>query len=148
MKAVMDMYEWSAGDKADFIKPYQNNESMFQRAQSFWNSLESEAIILAIIFVICGLLMAYWYYKPFNDMPGRHYKLKYWNIFLLMASVLSLLLTLAFEFIMLNTGIGGSSMVLVKIALTNALYSAVVYLAVSVIWCNFFPTNACRIFKL
>ena len=146
MKAI-DIYEWSAGDKTDFIKPYQNNEPMFLRAQTFWESLQSEAIILTSIFFICGLLVAWCYYKPFNEKPGRHFKFTYWLIFLGLAFLLSFLLTLVFEFITLNTGIGGSTMLLIKIALTNGLYAMAVYWVISVIWCNFLPTNACRIFK-
>lgn len=146
MKAI-DIYEWSAGDKADFIKAFQDNEAMFKRAQEFWTSLESEAIILTGIFILCGVFVAWCYYKPYNEIPGRHYKLKYWFIFLLIALALSLVLTLLFEFITLNTGIGDSSILLVKIALTNALYAAGVYFLTSLIWCNFLPTNACRIFK-
>ena len=133
---------------ADFTKPFQNNETLYSQARAFWNKLEASSILIVALFILLGIAMACVYYKPFNDKPGRHYKPKYWVYFLLATFVLTLLVTLGCEYAIAQPKLDGAFVLELKTAFANAIYSSVVYLFVSWIWCQFnLPTNAYRLIK-
>lgn len=145
---LLNLYEWIIGTKSDFIKQFQDNENIYNQAIKFWSNLEASSIIIVGIFIVLGLIMAYTYYKPFNEKPGRHYKPKYWGIFLVITFILSFLLTLGAVYFMVPTKLDGSFVLELKIALANAIYSGIVYVIISWIWCQFnLPTNAYRCIK-
>ena len=145
---LLNLYEWITGTMADFTKPFQNNETLYNQARAFWNKLEASSILIVALFILLGIAMASVYYKPFNDKPGRHYKPKYWVYFLLATFVLTLLVTLGCEYAIAQPKLDGSFVLELKIAFANAIYSSVVYLFVSWIWCQFnLPTNAYRLIK-
>lgn len=145
---LLKLYEWIIGTMSDFAKQFQDNETLYNQARKFWSNLEASSIIIVGIFITLGLIMAYTYYKPFNDKPGRHYKPKYWVIFLGITSILSFLVTLGSVYFMVPPKIDGSFVLVLKIALANAIYSSIVYALISWIWCQFnLPTNAYRYLK-
>ncbi len=132
----------------DFCRPFQNNEALYKQAQSFWNQLESSSIVIVLIFAVLGILMAYTYYQPFNNKPGRHYKPKYWVISLAVTFVLTLAVTFGFEYFAHAPKLKGSMLLEFKIAIANSLYATLLYVVVSWVWCQFkLPTNAYRLIK-
>ncbi|MBE6260532.1 MAG: hypothetical protein E7107_06860 [Prevotella sp.] len=147
---LLKLYNWIAGSVNDFARPFKQreNEELYKQAKTFWSQLENSSIVIILIFVFLGIALAAYYYKPYNDAPGRHYTLKHWIIFLLITFILTFLVTLGFEYFAVPPKLEGALMLETKIALGNAIYASVFYFVVSVVWCNIGPTNACRIFKI
>ena len=56
---LLKLYEWIAGKMTDFLSQFQNNESLYQQARVFWNKLEGISTILLIIFLVLGILLAF-----------------------------------------------------------------------------------------
>ena len=145
---LLKLYEWIIGTMSDFARQFQDSENLYNQARKFWSNLEASSIIIVGIFIVLGLIMAYTYYKPFNDKPGRHYKPKYWWIFLGITFILSFLVTLGAAYFMVPPKIEGTFILELKLALANAIYSGIVYVIISWIWCQFnLPTNAYRYLK-
>ncbi len=103
--------------------------------------------MLIAIFVFWGIALAIYYYIPYNEKAGRHYRPTHWLGFLLATFLATLVVTLGFEYIAVAPKLGGAFMVELKIALGNAIYASVLYIVTSVVWCNALPTNAYRLFK-
>ena len=141
------MYEWIAGNMSDFIRPFQENENLYTQAKKFWRSLENYSVVSVVVFIIIAVVAAYWYYKPFNNQTGRHYHPKYWLFFWLGAFLASLLITFGLEYAFCEPKLDGAMLLEFKIAFGNAIYTAVLYLIISIVWCNALPTNAYRYFK-
>ncbi len=144
----INLYKWIAGSMSDFTKPFQENEQLYNQAKAFWRYLDSSMVIVIAIFLIVGFALAAYYYKPFNDKPGRHYKPKYWGIFLIVTFFLTLLSTYCLEYIVAKPTLNGASAFELKIAIGNAIYASGLYIITSFIWCNTLPTNAYRWFKI
>lgn len=144
----LELYEWIAGTMSDFTKPFQENEALYNQAKGFWSYLDGLTAITIAIFIVLGVVGAVCYYGPFNQMPGRHYKPRYWLVFLVGVFVLTLALTWGFECIAAKPTLKGSGMLECRIALGNAIYASLLYFITSVVWCNILPTNAYRIFKI
>lgn len=144
---MLGLYKWIAGSLSDFTRPFQNNEVLYNQAKSFWRHLESSSIVLIIIFIVLGILLAAYYYKPYNEKPGRHYRPINWICFWLLTFALTFIVTLNFEYMAVAPKLQGAFLLEAKIAVGNALYSSLLFLVTSIVWCNFLPTNAYRIFK-
>lgn len=145
---LLKLYEWITGTMADFTKPFRNNDILYNQARAFWGRLDVSSIIIVAIFVLLGIAMAYTYYGPFNNKPGRHYKPKYWWSYLCATFILTLLVTLGCEYVIAQPKLDGSFVLELKIAVANAIYSSIIYLIISWIWCQFnLPTNAYRYLK-
>ena len=144
---LLKLYQWIAGKMTDFISQFQNNDSLYQQARTFWGKLEGISTILLIIALMIGVLFAIIYYKPYNNKQGRHYTPKHWIIFLVITFVMAFLLTLGFEYIAVTPHLKGALLLEIKIALGNGIYASALYFIVSVLWCNALQTNAYRLFK-
>ena len=144
---LLKLYEWIAGKMTDFLSQFQNNESLYQQARVFWNKLEGISTILLIIFLVLGILLAFFYYKPYNNRPGRHYTPAHWLFFLLVTFIAGFAVTYGVKYLMVPPRLNGAWKLEFMIALGNAIYASAVYFIVSVLWCNFLPTNAYRLFK-
>lgn len=144
----LDLYKWIAGSMNDFARPFQENEALYNQAKSFWRHLESSSMVIIGIFLVLGISLSIMYYLPYNEKPGRHYHPIHWGYFLIGTFVMTLLVTLGFEYIAVEPKLSGAFMVESKIALGNAMYAAFLYILTSVVWCNVGPTNAYRIFKI
>lgn len=143
----LDLYEWIVGSMSNFTKPFQENEALFNQAKSFWRHLDGSMMIVIAIFVVLGIALAVYYYKPYNENPGRHYRPTHWLIFLAVTFVLTFAVTWGFEYIAVKPVLKGATMLETKVALGNAIYASVLYFVTSVVWCNALPTNAYRLFK-
>ena len=97
MKPI-ELYEWIAGTMSNFTKPFQENEALFNQAKAFWRHLDSSLMIAIVIFLVLGIALAAFYYKPYNEKPGRHYRPQYWFIFLAVTFVLTFVVTWGFEY--------------------------------------------------
>ena len=140
----MNLLSIYLGSMNDFTRQFQNNEVLYNQARAYWNKLDDLTIVFIPILLVAGIGMAYWYYKPFNNKPGRHYRPKYWWYFGGGAALLSVVLTSMFGYALAYPKLNGASGLLVQIVCINALYAAFVYIVISLIWCNYMPTNAYR----
>lgn len=145
---LLKLYDWIAGSMTDFTSQFKNNEILYNQARAFWNKLEGSSSIIFLIFVILGIALAAFYYKPYNNMPGRHYTPKHWLLFLAITFGVTFLLTFGFEYIAVAPRLSGAMLLEIKVALGNAIYASILYFVVSIVWCNAFTTNAYRWFKL
>ena len=144
---LIKLYSWIAGSMTDFLKPFKENDALYNQARAFWGKLESNSMMIVIICLFFGIALAVYYYKPYNEKPGRHYTLKHWGLFLFVTFILVFAVTLGFEYLAVAPKINGAFGLEAKIALGNAIYASIVYLITSVVWCNALPTNAYRFFK-
>lgn len=146
---LIKLYSWLAGSLSDFTKPFQDNEALYKQARAFWNRLDNNSIVIFLIMIVLGISFASYYYKPYNDKPGRHYTLGHWAIFLVVTLAMTFVVTWGFEHFAVPPKITGAMWLEIKIAFCNALYAVGVYFIMSVVWCTLdLPTNACKIFKL
>lgn len=144
---LLPIYKWIAGSQTDFTKPFRENEALFKQAQAFWNKLESWSWLI-VLFLLFGIMLAFHYYYFYNNKPGRHYTPKHWFFFLIVTFLLTLLVTLGFEYIAIPPKLDGAFILELRIALGNAAYATLLYFITSWIWCQFkLPTNAYRLIK-
>lgn len=143
----LDLYEWIAGSMSNFTKPFQENEALFNQAKAFWRHLDGSMMVVIAIFIVLGIALAATYYKPYNDLPGRHYRPTHWLVFLVITFILTFAVTWGFEYIAVKPVLQGAAVLEMKVAFGNALYASGIYLATSWVWCSFLPTNAYRILK-
>lgn len=145
MKAL-DFYYCSF---SKFAKPFRDNEVIYKQARDFWGQLDNAAWGTLGITLLAGIGFAICYYTIFNNKPGRHYKPKYWWLFLLLTSLTVLVSSIILELCMAKPRLEGAFMVEMKVAIISALYTLIPYLFVSFVWCNSpFPTNAYRYLKI
>ncbi|MBO4849808.1 MAG: hypothetical protein J5529_02775 [Prevotella sp.] len=145
---LLPLYKLIAGGMPEFTRQFQNNEALYKQAQSFWNKLEGVSFFIVIIFVVLGLVLAAYYYQPYNNCPGRHYTPKHWIFFLIGTFALTFLTTLGFEYVAVVPKLQGAFVLELKIALGNAILASFLYFLTSIFWCNALPTNAFRLFKI
>ena len=145
---LLKLYSWICGTMNDFTKPFADNKALYSQARAFWNKLDNISLVFVLICVVLGIAIAYFYYTQYNNKPGRHYTPKHWLIWLAVTAVATFLLTLGFECLAVAPKITGSFVLELKIAFGNAIYASIVYFLTSVVWCNCFPTNAYRLFKI
>ena len=147
MKLLEAFYGWIAGSKSDFTRPFRDSDTMLAQANKFWGTLESYSIFILLIFVFIGIILASIYFGPYNNKPGRHYRPRYWLMFMLVTLIVAFAATIGFECIACPPKLDGALVLELKIALGNSIYAVGMYLLTSFIWCNTLPTNACRILK-
>lgn len=144
---LLNLYKPFIGTKEKFINEFQNNDAQYDQAKQFWNQLESISLFVVLMFIVLGIGLAAYYYCPYNNSPGRRYTPKHWGIFWLISFVVTFVVTLSFEYLSVAPKLDGAFILEMKIAIGNAFYGAILYLFVSVLWCNTLPTNAYKIFK-
>lgn len=134
--------------KGKFLQNFSDNDQLKVQAELVWRQLDALSPWLLIITAIIGIALSIYYYTGYNEMPGRHYKIRYWGILGVIAAILSFICTLAIEYLGIKTNITkGVSSLYWLCALNNALYCIILYIATSVIWCNFCRTNAYKFLK-
>lgn len=134
--------------KGKFLQSFAHNEHLKAQAEQVWRNLDGLSPWLLLLTAVLGIGLAIYYYTAYNEMSGRHYKIKYWCLWAGIAAILSLIGTVAFEYIGIKTNIKtGLSSLYWLCAINNALYCAVLYFVTSVVWCNFCRTNAYKFLK-
>lgn len=134
--------------KSKFLQGFADNDQLKAQAELVWRQLEGLVPVLLIITALLGIGLAIYYYTGYNEMPGRHYKMKYWGIWAAVAFVLSLFATVTIEYFGIKTNIrSGLTSLYWLCAINNALYCFGLYFLTSVVWCNYFTTNAFKYFR-
>lgn len=134
--------------KGKFLQNFAENEQLKAQAEQVWRRLDDLSLILLIMTVFIGVGLAVYYYTSYNEMPGRHYKVKYWGIWAAIAFALSLVGTALIEYFGIKTNIkSGLTSLYWLCALNNAIYCFILYFFTSLVWCNFFRTNAYKFLK-
>lgn len=146
MKIDLSLYKWLVGTFSDFAKNF--DDSQYNYVKSLWNNLDGSMVFMLVLALICGVGMAVYYYKTFNNRPKRHYHPKFWLRFWGYAFILTFITTFIIGIWVVKPTILGMLHIELKIAFCNALYAAILYFLTSVVFCNWLNTNACRIFKL
>lgn len=144
---LLNLYSWIAGTRNNFIKQFQDNDQLFNKAKDFWDKLDGLTLIVVIAMFSIAIGMAAYYYTYYNNRPGRHYKPMKWLIFLGMTFIVTLLVSLCLEYILCKPELTGSMTLEIMVALGNSIYAIVVYLITSLVWCRYLPTNAYRLLK-
>lgn len=144
---LINIYTLAIGSKASFLNRFSNSEELYAQAQVFWSKLDSNAYIFALLFLIMGVALAWYYYVPFNKQPGRHYHPKYWLIIMVCCFVATFLFTLLAAYLSAKPNLTGTWPLELKLSLVNGLYSLGIYLIVSLVYCNGLSTNAYRLLK-
>lgn len=147
---MLGLYWPFIGSKVSFLKPYERDglENMYQQAEGFWNKMDSVSFVFVIIFFAVGILIAYWYYGPYNEQAHRHYLIKHWAMFLGISAVVSLVATFVVAYFAAPPIVNGSLSMEFMLAIGNAIYAVGIYLVTSFVWCNLLPTNAYRFLKI
>lgn len=144
---LLYLYKWIAGSMTDFVNQFKGNATLYQQARDWWGQLEQWSVFIILV-MLFGVLLAVWYYKPYNEQPGRHYKPKHWFFFLGITFILTFLATILLEYIAVEPYSKDAWSVAIRIALGNAIYATLLYFITSFVWCNWLPTNAYRLFKI
>lgn len=142
------LYYWIIGKKAAFVNSFGDNEQLRAQAQAFWKHLESGTWFYLIAFIVIAALFAYLYYKPYNNLPGRHFRPRHWVIFGVISLIVTFLVTLLLAYLMATPKLPGAFVIELKIAFANMIYAAGVYLLCSLAFCLSGKTNAYIPFKL
>ncbi len=145
---LLKIYSWLAGTMSDFTAPYRNDEILYNQASAFWRKLDNNSIGFVIAMLVIGVLLAYYYYGPFNNKPGRKYTPKWWGIMCGLTAGMTFFITLVLEYFAAKPTMQGAWSVEIKVAMCNAIYASVVYFLASVIVCQSnIKTNAYKLFK-
>lgn len=145
---LLKFYQLLIGNKASFLQSYtgEGQEELYSQASLFWDKLDSLSIVFILLFFLIGILAAWYYYKPFNEQPNRHYLPKYWWMFFIASAIVSFLVTFGAALCIAYPRIDGTLTVEISIALQNAVLTLAVYWLASVVICKRCSTNAYRMF--
>lgn len=136
-----------AGTKAEFTQHFKDNEALYNKASNFWTNLESLSFIIVLICLILGVSFSVYYYKSYNNYPGRRYTPVHWLIFLVITIIVTFALTWGFEALAVSPIDKTAQKVEMNIAIGNAVWVILIYLITSVVCCNIGKTNAYKLFK-
>lgn len=126
------------------------NEGNKDAAGTAWTNLSNFTILFVLIMLAASIGMAAYYYTGYNNQPNRHYQPKYWLGMWGASVVIVLALTFVLAFAVAKPySLEGLWSLEINLALCNAIYAALFYLVISVLWCNCdkLPTNAYRYLK-
>lgn len=134
--------------KGKFLDGF-TNEQLKSQADNVWRQLDGLSPWILIAGVAIGIAFAVFYYTAYNEMTGRHYKIKHWGIWAILSFVLTLLISVVIEYVSIKTNLkSGISSLYWLCAINNALYGFFLYFITSLVWCNCFRTNAYKFLKL
>lgn len=144
---LFDIYTLWIGKESDFCNKFQSQDDLYKQAKDFWETLGNLSFVFLIILLVLGIGSAFFYYTPFNKMAGRHYHPKWWLIFMVICFVSTLLFTLGAAYLFAEPKLDGAFMLEFNLSLVNSIYATVLYLFISWLYCNYFPTNAYRLLQ-
>lgn len=134
--------------KGEFLKEFAHNDQLKSQAERVWKQLDGLSTWLLLLAAGLGIGLAIYYYTAYNEMPGRHYKIKHWVIWGVIATVLSFVGTVVIEYACIKTNLkNGIGSLYWMCALNNAFYCIIVYFLTSLVWCKFCRTNAWKLIK-
>lgn len=133
--------------KSKFLQNFDYSEQLKAKAGQVWELLDGLSPWLLLLTATLGIGFAIYYYTAYNEMPGRHYRIKHWGLCAGIAAILSLIGTVVIEYASIKIKLGHSSLYWVC-AMNNAIYCAILYFLTSLVWCNFCRTNAYKFLKI
>ena len=147
---IVDLYGWGLPKQADFLNHFKNNQTLYNQARALWSKLDSCTILFIVAFVVLALIFAIIYYGPYNNKPGRHYKVRHWFIWMLITAAVTFVVTLVLGLVMVKSPLAARIGLILRISGLNVLYSIGVYLIAALLVCNapFLKTNAYRFLKI
>jgi len=147
---IVDIYGWGLPKQADFLNHFKNNDTLYNQARALWSKLDACTVWFIIAFVVLALVFAIIYYGPYNNKPGRHYKVRHWFIWMIITAAVTFVVTMAIGLIMVKSPLSARIGLILRISGVNVLYSIGVYFVVALLVCNapFLKTNAYRFLKI
>jgi hypothetical protein len=133
--------------KGQFLSAY-DNDALKSQADALWRHVDDTTSLALAITISVGVVICILYYGPFNNFPGRHYRIRYWFLFAAIAVVATFGVIWALEYWGTSTNLKSDAYLLyTKCALSCAIWEIVVYWGASLIYCLGFGryTNAYKI---
>ena len=147
---IVDIYGWGLPTQADFLNHFKNNNTLYNQARVLWSKLDACTVWFIITFIVIALLFAIIYYGPYNNKPGRHYKVKHWFLWMIISAAVTFIVTLVIGLILVKSPLAARIGMILRISGINILYSIGVFFIVALLVCNvsFLKTNAYRFLKI
>ncbi|MBP5517601.1 MAG: hypothetical protein J6X91_02925 [Bacteroidales bacterium] len=147
---IVDIYGWGLPKQADFLNHFKNNNTLYNQARVLWSKLDACTVWFIITFIVIALLFAIIYYGPYNNKPGRHYKVKHWFLWMIISAAVTFIVTLVIGLILVKSPLAARIGMILRISGINILYSIGVFFIVALLVCNvsFLKTNAYRFLKI
>lgn len=128
---ILTILTWFTSKKA-YLASHAENDSAKKAATKLWNAIDGGDWILFLVMVLLTAAIAWYYYIPFNNRPGRHYHPKWWWMFGAAALFAVFVVTIGLCHVLAQNP-GFDFGLILNVALMNTFYAAVVYLLFSVI---------------
>ena len=146
---AIDFYGWGLPSKAAHLNSF-TQDHLRNLANKLWQMVDSGALFFILIFVVIALLGAILYYYPYNNKAGRHYKMRYWTLWLGITALITFAISAIMGYVLIDSPIKDTTSFIMRISATNLVYSVLLYIVFSIIICNLnMPkTNAYRFFKI
>ena len=147
---IVDIYGWGLPKQADFLNHFKNNETLYNQARALWSKLDACTVWFIVAFVVLALVFAIIYYGPYNNKPGRHYKVKHWLIWMEITALVTFVVTLVMGLIMVKSPLAARIGLILRVSGVNILYGIGVYFIAALLVFNapFLRTNAYRFLKI
>ncbi len=147
---IVDIYGWGLPKQADFLNHFKNNDTLYNQARALWSKLGSCTVWFIVIFVVIALVFVIIYYGPYNNKPGRHYKVKHWLIWMLITAAVTFVITMVLGLVMVKSPLSARICLILRVSGINFFYSIGVYFIAALLVCNmpFLKTNAYRFLKI
>lgn len=147
---IVDIYGWGLPKQADFLNHYKHNPTLYDQAKALWGKLDVCTVWFIVAFIVLAFVFAIVYYGPYNNKPGRHYKVKHWLIWMIITAIVTFVVTLVIGLIMVKSPLAARYGLILRVSGINVLYSIGVYFIAALIVCNapFLKTNAYRFLKI
>lgn len=140
----MKSFAWLAPTKSDFLSRFSGDgtdSELYRRAEQLWAALDERALWCLVALIIFAIASALYYYFWFNKKPGRHWRPKYWLVFLAVEVGLAALVTFGI-IATAKPAVSGLTALAMRVALCAAIYAALVYWLCSVVIRHTRKTNA------
>lgn len=124
-------------------------ENLQQAAQKFKTDFISQGYGLSVfVLIVCTLLVAFYYYGPYNNKPGFRYRRSHWLIFMGINALLVFIVTSIFVSTVVSSSFIYKTMYLAKLSFINAVYSSALYVLFAFFVALIMPkrTNADKLF--
>ncbi len=145
---MINLYGWGLPSKAEYLRKY-TDEELSRRALSLWNNLDSACIYFIVTAIVLGIVLVCCYYYVYNKYPGKKYRVSHWLGWMIITIVMTVAVTFVLGNLLISSGLNELTGFLLRIALINGLYAAIVYFIGSFLICNLpIPTNAYRFLKI
>lgn len=146
---LLDLFKWGLPNQGEYLNRYRDNESLYNMARSFWDSLESASIYFIVAFIAIGLALVCFYYYVYNKWPGRKYKIQHWALWLGITAVVTIIATIGLGSAIVSSNLQEKFGFILRISLISGIYAILIYFVASLIICNIpVSTNAYRFLKI